>query len=97
MFSREVKKENRPAISDDENGVVRVEGHVIELGLLPGNDGLGADGVVLVDVEVEHVDLAVHRHGCEHGAGVGRPRHVAHLGVQVEHEQRFPGGEKSIF
>ena len=49
--------ELQPAVSHDENRVVRVESHVVEPGLLPRHHWLGADGVVLVQVEVEHVDL----------------------------------------
>ena len=73
--------------------MVGVEGDVVEPGLLPGDDGLGADGVVLVNVQVEDVHLAVDGHGREDGGRVRRPRHVAHLGVQVEHEERFARGE----
>lgn len=103
------------AVPDDDDWVVSVEGDVVELGLLPGHDLLHADRVVLVDVQVKHVDLvdnimklvkasstkkhikynnnnnlSIDGDGSEDGARVGRPGHVAHLGVQVEHEQGLP-------
>ncbi len=67
------------AVPDDDNGVVRVERDVVQLRLLPRDDGLRADRVVLVQVKVEHVHLAVDGHRGEHSAGVGSPGDVANL------------------
>ena len=78
-----------PAVPDDDDGVALVERDVVELGLLLGHDRLHADGVVFVDVEIVDVNLAVDSDRRKHGGAVGRPGHVTHLGVQVEHEQRL--------
>ena len=37
-----------PAVADDDDGVMGAKGHVVESGLLPGDDGLRANRMVLV-------------------------------------------------
>lgn len=88
---RELEALDRPAaVADDDDGVLLVEADVVQPRLLLGHDGLDADGGVLVDVQVVDVHLAVQGDGGEDGAGVRGPGHVAHLGVEVEHEERLP-------
>ena len=60
---------------------------MVQFGLLLGHHGLHANRIVFVDVEIVDVNLPVNGDGREHGAGVGRPGHVPHLGVEVEHEE----------
>ncbi len=78
------------AIPNNDNGMMTIEWDMIEPSLFPGHNGLRADWVIFVDMEVKDVDFAIHGHSCEHRAGIGRPRHIAHLGIQVEHEEWFP-------
>ena len=47
------------AVADDEDGMVGVERYVIQPGLFPRHNGLGTDGVVLVQMEVEDVHLQI--------------------------------------
>ena len=85
---------------------------MIEPCLLARHDRLGANGVILVEMEVEDVHLSasqkssngalikndnsvrlylpVHGDRCKDGARVWRPSDVAHLCVEVEHEERLP-------
>ena len=44
-------------VTDDEDSMFRIELDVRELGLLLLDDGLLAQGLVLVDVQIEHVRL----------------------------------------
>lgn len=48
---------------------------------------LTTNRVVLVNVQVEDVNLAVHGHRCKHCAGVGSPSNIPNLRIQVEHEK----------
>ena len=70
---------------DDRMGLIKWD--VVQFGLLLGHHGLHANRIVFVDVEIVDVNLPVNGDGREHGAGVGRPGHVPHLGVEVEHEE----------
>ncbi len=52
-----------PAVADDDDGVMGAKGHVVESGLLPGDDGLRANRMVLVHMKVKNMNLAVDSHG----------------------------------
>ena len=56
-MSIEKKMLASPAVPHYDDGMVRVEGHVVEPGLLARHHGLGANRVVLVQVQIEYVDL----------------------------------------
>ena len=66
-----------------------IERNVVQSRLLLRDDGLHAYRIVFIDVEIVDVNLPVNGHSGEDCAGVGRPRHIPHLGIEVKHEQRL--------
>eukprot|EP00955_Chlamydomonas_euryale_P102993 365457-Chlamydomonas_euryale.AAC.9 len=75
-----------PVVAHQHNGVLGVEHHLGQLGLL--DDLLAAHRQQLVLAQVKHVHLAVVCRRCKHGGRVRRPRDVADAVVQVKLHDR---------
>ena len=80
-----------PAVSYNQNWVVRVERYMIQLRLFSWDYWLGTNGMIFVDMKIKYMDLAVPSNRGKHGTRIRRPSNISHLWIQVKHEKRFTG------
>ena len=70
-------------VTNHHDGLLGVEGDLVEAALSRGDHLLPADVPVLVELNVEHSNGAVPGDQGEHSAGIGRPGYVIHLVANI--------------
>jgi len=68
-----------PAVSYNQNWVVRVERYMIQLRLFSWDYWLGTNGMIFVDMKIKYMDLAVPSNRGKHGTRIRRPSNISHL------------------
>ena len=70
-------------VAHHHDGLLGVEGDLVEAALSGGDHLLPADVPVLVELDVKHPNGAISSDQGEHSAGVGSPGHVIHLVANI--------------